>query len=61
MTNRAICAHTGCGCPVNPKRDITVNGLVYCSQYCAQRGFDPTDECQCPHSKSSFKEETRST
>jgi hypothetical protein len=49
MKNRSLYAHPGCGCGVDPERDLSVKGVVYCSEHCATRGIGLTGECKCSH------------
>ena len=45
------CSHPGCGCPIEPGKEIKQKGISYCSEYCARQGVAISANCQCGHTE----------
>jgi hypothetical protein len=43
------CSHSACHCAVEPGKAILEDGLMFCSQFCAN-ARESSDACQCGHS-----------
>jgi Prokaryotic metallothionein len=46
-----ICSHPGCGCAIELGKAVSLDGVEYCSEYCAQSGVSISANCKCGHAE----------